>query len=1034
MQRSHWLSSSLAPRPYLSSYPRETISTSFELHSYAEQQQAKSSQLVHNSPINQSTVSLTESIITGGSVSGAESEMSLSLPSIPLTATTRLAQQNSSIPSTPAGAMPPSVSVPASLACGQSGTLWKQSLERGQHPGRREHKTKKTKKDKRTSLQSTGAHREEGSRSSSLGSLNSPSPSLSVSVAAKLQLFEGGGQGFLARSMEKLKLYRSELTRMASPPPNTVQVRTAQFEKGGGSGANNITTFDEAPRQNSGARVEEKGWVCEDKKTDWQHSSNKNEKVVLSGDKQSGTTSPPPGVSLKKLRTLFADRNAINYSGNGCAFKVLRCPNNGKRLDHNWRPAEVHLEKSPTGNPVLRIVTDKESINAIVNKLLSNTESGQVHVSLASAELAKRRKNVLHLMAGEAILPLAKSNESREECTFCLQERETYSTRPATSVKYEFLVQCDTPVMMHRICSSMKTTNTDGVLQIGPSVIERAAAFDRRFIKKHRSSSVMNSENTLKHEISKRSEKPLEMVLAQRSKSRRASVGEERSFLSDRLRVPNTAEHGYGKGMSIGVLLENCPPSDDDPLVPWLVAHCCAIIEARGLDVLGIYRVPGNSAAVQQLTATVNNHGSTRETGISGTLRKLDDPRWADVNVVSSLLKSFFRLLPEPLLTATLYQHFITVDKIPDCRHRLAVLHALVHKLPPAHLGTLRFFCAHLQRVAAHADINKMDARNLSIVLGPTLVRAGSGGGTAQNSMMSMISDMRHQCHLTEMLVIYADYLFTEDPKSTSTLSTLVGLDPIPSSSSSESLAVVSSSSDVWSGLPVPAKLTLLPGTSTPAFSVKEKIQSFKCGKPPMLEKSVCDGITTVPSITATTDEPKCFTPTGTLADAIVAYSRFSLRQSLTTIVPARTVQSFQKRQFHKEMQRPRATNDHETDKSELVGTTSVLDPFGDPMSLSYNERRVLAAEKAKVFEEETRAMLEKKAFRTPGTTFGAGVRVNEQRISREQTEKIWQEVKRQASLLTSDNSDIIQIKRTSLVKIWLTPIPRPVMQKGQAL
>lgn len=66
---------------------------------------------------------------------------------------------------------------------------------------------------------------------------------------------------------------------------------------------------------------------------------------------------------------------------------------------------------------------------------------------------------------------------------------------------------------------------------------------------------------------------------------------------------------------------------------------------------------------------------------------------------------------------------------------------------------------------------------------------------------------------------------------STSTLSTLVDLDPIPSSSSSnDSLAVMNS-------LPINSKLCLLPGTTAPALSVKEKIQSFECGKPPVLEE-----------------------------------------------------------------------------------------------------------------------------------------------------------------------------------------------------
>ncbi|CAN7998026.1 unnamed protein product [Ixodes pacificus] len=47
-----------------------------------------------------------------------------------------------------------------------------------------------------------------------------------------------------------------------------------------------------------------------------------------------------------------------------------------------------------------------------------------------------------------------------------------------------------------------------------------------------------------------------------------------------------------------------------------------------------------------------------------------------------------------------------------------------------------------------------MEARNLAIVFGPTLVR------TADNSMLTMITDMSHQCHITEALINYADYVF----------------------------------------------------------------------------------------------------------------------------------------------------------------------------------------------------------------------------------------------------------------------------------
>lgn len=40
--------------------------------------------------------------------------------------------------------------------------------------------------------------------------------------------------------------------------------------------------------------------------------------------------------------------------------------------------------------------------------------------------------------------------------------------------------------------------------------------------------------------------------------------------------------------------------------VPLLVELCTNIVELRGLDIIGIYRVPGNTAAVSSLTEGVN--------------------------------------------------------------------------------------------------------------------------------------------------------------------------------------------------------------------------------------------------------------------------------------------------------------------------------------------------------------------------------------------------------------------------------------------
>merc|ERR1719350_399823 len=211
--------------------------------------------------------------------------------------------------------------------------------------------------------------------------------------------------------------------------------------------------------------------------------------------------------------------------------------------------------------------------------------------------------------------------------------------------------------------------------------------------------------------------------------------------------------HGplYPEGGSIGVPLDECPlypGNGEEGLVPHLVKVCCDIVNEKGLDIVGIYRVPGNNAAVTYLTEQINK-------GVD--YFALEDQRWQDVNVVSSLLKSFFRKLPEPLFTVELYAPFIEASKIDVPSKRLDSLRKLIRDLPEIHLETLKYLVSHLCQVADHSALNEMEVRNLAIVFGPTLVR------TTDDNMVSMVTDMSQQCRIIESLLANWEYFFTEE-------------------------------------------------------------------------------------------------------------------------------------------------------------------------------------------------------------------------------------------------------------------------------
>lgn len=190
-------------------------------------------------------------------------------------------------------------------------------------------------------------------------------------------------------------------------------------------------------------------------------------------------------------------------------------------------------------------------------------------------------------------------------------------------------------------------------------------------------------------------------------------------------------------GASIGVPLELCPVSEKNKLIPLIMERCIEIVETRGLHIIGIYRIPGNTAAISALTEQVNR-GFDEQT--------LADPKWDDVNVVSSLLKSFLRRLPEALLPNDMYGHFIEADKLSG-QKRLIALKTLIENLPSQSYATLKHLMCHLNLVSRNCDTNLMEPKNLAIIFGPSVVR------TSNETLETVVKDMKHQCRIVEALV-----------------------------------------------------------------------------------------------------------------------------------------------------------------------------------------------------------------------------------------------------------------------------------------
>ncbi|BES96314.1 RhoGAP [Nesidiocoris tenuis] len=326
--------------------------------------------------------------------------------------------------------------------------------------------------------------------------------------------------------------------------------------------------------------------------------------------------------------------------------------------------------------------------------------------------------------------------------------------RLSTPSSSEILLQADTADEMQRWLSALAShenvtqlTNTSGS---GQNISPVAA---HKGIMKNITTPFRNRSPTGQSPVSK-TRKPSQgdvTVVAPKSKTWKVRMAKQLKKIQSGSGSPvsPTAPTSYPEGATIGVPLEHCPKSNSNIYVPYIVELCTRIVEERGLDIIGIYRVPGNTAAITSLKEAVNK-------GLKDAL--LDqDQRWSDVNVISSLLKLFFRKLPDCLLTTELYPSFIKADKIEDSQQRIICIRNLVHELPDHHHHTLRHLMMHLKLVVEHSDVNKMEARNLAIVFGPTLVRAND------DNMVTMVTDMSHQCRIVESLIQHADWCFSDD-------------------------------------------------------------------------------------------------------------------------------------------------------------------------------------------------------------------------------------------------------------------------------
>ncbi|XP_068192401.1 GEM-interacting protein isoform X2 [Antennarius striatus] len=226
-------------------------------------------------------------------------------------------------------------------------------------------------------------------------------------------------------------------------------------------------------------------------------------------------------------------------------------------------------------------------------------------------------------------------------------------------------------------------------------------------------------------------------------------------------------EHRRGTVFGVDLSLLLCDRPDE---IPFVVQLCTSEIESRALSVQGVYRVSGSKPRIQRLCHAFE------------TQKEQVDLSNLSPHDITSILKHFFKELPEPLLTFDLYSSFMVVGKtiqhlgereqIEDTNEIKDIIHnlqMLLQKLPPHCYSTLQYLMSHLQKVSDNEE-NKMSPSNLGIVFGPTLLRPP----VSTDMPMIALLETTYQAVLVEFLIRHHDKVFGLQRRSS------VPLPPVP--------------------------------------------------------------------------------------------------------------------------------------------------------------------------------------------------------------------------------------------------------------
>uniref|UniRef100_A0A8D3CFP2 SLIT-ROBO Rho GTPase activating protein 1b n=1 Tax=Scophthalmus maximus TaxID=52904 RepID=A0A8D3CFP2_SCOMX len=198
------------------------------------------------------------------------------------------------------------------------------------------------------------------------------------------------------------------------------------------------------------------------------------------------------------------------------------------------------------------------------------------------------------------------------------------------------------------------------------------------------------------------------------------------------------------KALAEGTTSRNSLTIQTTLTIPLLVESCIRYINLHGLQHQGIFRVSGSQVEVNDIKNSFER----------GNDPLIDEESSRDINSVAGVLKLYFRGLENPLFPQDRFNDLLNCVRIENLYERAQCVRKILLGVPRATLVVMLSHLHNNNHLSQYSDENMMDAGNLAIVFGPTLLPTPD--------TLDQVACQAHVNEVVKTVILHHDNIFPD--------------------------------------------------------------------------------------------------------------------------------------------------------------------------------------------------------------------------------------------------------------------------------